>query len=234
MILAAMARTPETHYAKGPGGDIAYQVVGDGPIDLVIVPGWVSHVDLLGQDPGWSKFIAEFASFARIIQYDKLGTGASDPIVEVPTLESRADELHAVLDAAGSDRPAFFGLSQGGPISVMFAASYPQRVQALILFGTFVSGSPEDDGSPGRAEWITLLNRVRESVQPLGRGQHDRLGGAQFQSQPKRQTGRRRVRTCIDEPQNGPAGLGGASSSDERPRHLEQRSCAHAGAASQR
>jgi class 3 adenylate cyclase len=165
-----MARTPETHYAKSPGGDIAYQVVGDGPIDLVIVPGWLSHVDLLGADPGWSTFIAEFASFARVIQYDKLGTGASDPIVEVPTLESRADELLAVLDAAGSDRPAFFGFSQGGPISVMFAASYPQRVRALIIFGSFVSGSLEDDGSPGRARWITLLHRVRETVDRWGEG----------------------------------------------------------------
>jgi class 3 adenylate cyclase len=165
-----MARTPETHYAKGPGGDIAYQVVGNGPMDLVVVPGWISHVDLLGQDPGWRKFIAEFASFARVIQYDKLGTGASDPIVEVPTLESRADELHAVLDAAGSDRPAIFGFSQGGPIGVMFAASYPQRVRALIIFGSFVSGSLEDDGSPGRARWITLLNRVRASVDRWGEG----------------------------------------------------------------
>jgi class 3 adenylate cyclase/alpha-beta hydrolase superfamily lysophospholipase len=165
-----MARLPETRYAKGPGGDIAYQVVGDGPVDLVIVPGWLSHVDLLWEDPGWSKFIAEFASFARVIQYDKLGTGASDPIVEVPTLESRADELHAVLDAAGSDRPAFFGFSQGGPISVMFAATYPQRVRALIIFGSFVSGSLEDDGSPGRTKWIALLHRVRESVEHWGEG----------------------------------------------------------------
>lgn len=165
-----MARKPETHYAKGPGGDIAYQVVGDAPIDLVIVPGWLSHVDLLCADPGWSKFVAELALFARIIQYDKLGTGASDPIVEVPTLESRADELHAVLDAVGSDRPALFGFSQGGPISVMFAASYPQRVRALILFGSFVDGSLEDDGSPGRAKWITLMNRVRGSVDRWGQG----------------------------------------------------------------
>jgi class 3 adenylate cyclase len=165
-----MARKPETHYAKGPGGDIAYQVVGDGPIDLVVVPGWISHVDLLSQDPGWSKFIAEFASFARVIQYDKLGTGASDPIVEVPTLESRADELHAVLDAAGSDRAAFFGYSQGGPISLMFGASYPERVRALVVFGSFANGSLEDDGSPGRAKWITLLSRVRRSVDRWGEG----------------------------------------------------------------
>ena len=165
-----MARTPDTHYAKGPGGDIAYQVVGNGPIDLVVVPGWISHVDLLGADPGWSKLIAELGSFARIIQYDKLGTGASDPIVEVPTLESRADELHAVLDAVGSERPAFFGFSQGGPISVMFAATYPERVRALILFGSYVNGSLEDDGSPGRGKWIALLNQVRVSVDHWGEG----------------------------------------------------------------
>ncbi|PXX13216.1 adenylate/guanylate cyclase domain-containing protein [Mycolicibacterium moriokaense] len=165
-----MAHAPETHYAKGPGGDIAYQVVGDGPMDLVVVPGWISHVDLLGVDPGWSKFIAEFTSFARVIQYDKLGTGASDPIVEVPTLESRADELHAVLDAAGSERPALFGLSQGGPISVMFAATYPERVRALIICGSFASGSLEDDGSPGRAKWIEALTRVRASIDHWGEG----------------------------------------------------------------
>jgi class 3 adenylate cyclase len=165
-----MARAPETHYAKGPGGDIAYQVVGDGPIDLVIVPGWISHVDLLWGDPGWTRFIGEFTSFARVIQYDKLGTGLSDPIVEVPTLESRADELHAVLDAVGSDRPATFGFSQGGPISVMFAASYPERVAALVIYGSFVNGSMEDDGTPGRAAWINAMTRVRKSIDHWGEG----------------------------------------------------------------
>jgi pimeloyl-ACP methyl ester carboxylesterase len=85
-ILTAMARTPETHYAKGPGGDIAYQVVGDGPIDLVVVPGWTSHVDLMWAAPGWARFNDELASFARVIFYDKLGTGLSDPIVELPVM----------------------------------------------------------------------------------------------------------------------------------------------------
>ncbi len=165
-----MAQLPETRYAKGPGGNIAYQVAGDGPVDLVVVPGWISHVDLLWGDPGWSKFIGEFMSFARVILYDKLGTGVSDPIVEVPTLESRADELRAVLDAAGSERPALFGLSQGGPISVMFAASFPERVRALIIYGSFASGSLEDDGSPGRAQWIEGLTRVRSSIDHWGEG----------------------------------------------------------------
>jgi pimeloyl-ACP methyl ester carboxylesterase len=83
-----MVRQPETGYAKGPEGNIAYQVVGDGPMDLVVVPGWFSHVDMLWGDPGWATFVGEFASFARVILYDKRGTGLSDPVDGVPTLES--------------------------------------------------------------------------------------------------------------------------------------------------
>ena len=166
-----MARRRETHYAKGPGGDIAYQVVGDGPMDLVVVPGWISHVDLMWADPGWTRLIEEFASFARVILYDKLGTGLSDPIVDVPTLESRADELRAVLDTVGSTQPAIFGFSQGGTIGVLFAASHPQRVAALILYGSFANGSIDDDGSPARAAWIHAMNRVRTSIDHWGEGQ---------------------------------------------------------------
>jgi pimeloyl-ACP methyl ester carboxylesterase len=117
-----MVRQPETRYAEGPEGNIAYQVVGDGPMDLVVVPGWFSHVDMLWGDPGWARFVGEFASFARVILYDKRGTGLSDPVDGVPTLESRVD-------------------SEGGPISVLFAASYPERVSALILYGTYANGS---------------------------------------------------------------------------------------------
>jgi pimeloyl-ACP methyl ester carboxylesterase/class 3 adenylate cyclase len=165
-----MARLPETRYAKGPGGNIAYQVVGDGPVDLVIVPGWLSHVDLMWGDPGWAKFVAELASFARVILYDKLGTGLSDPIDSVPTLESRADDLRTVLDAAGSERAALFGYSEGGPISVMFAATYPDRARSLILFGTYANGSRDDDGSVGRAKWIQLMARVEGTLDHWGEG----------------------------------------------------------------
>src|SRR4029077_6305308 len=92
-----MVRQPETRYAKGPEGNLAYQVVGDGPMDLVVVPGWFSHVDMLWGDPGWVSFVGALASFARVILYDKRGTGLSDPVDGVPTLESRADDLRAVL-----------------------------------------------------------------------------------------------------------------------------------------
>jgi pimeloyl-ACP methyl ester carboxylesterase len=165
-----MAQLPQTQYAKGPGGDIAYQVVGDGPMDLVVVPGWFSHVDLLWNHPGWASFIGDFASFSRVILYDKLGTGLSDPVDAVPTLESRVDDLRAVMDAAGSQRAALFGLSEGGPISMLFAATYPKRVQALILYGTYACGTGEDDGSPGRAKWIKLMNAIRPTLDHWGGG----------------------------------------------------------------
>jgi len=165
-----MGRTPETRYAKGPGGDIAYQVVGDGPIDLVVVPGWFSHVDMMWADPGWTRFNDELASFARVILYDKLGTGLSDPIVELPTIESRADELRAVVDTVGSERPALFGVSAGGPTSVMFAAAYPERVSAVAMYGSFVNGSLDPDGTPARDAWIAVMRRVRRTIDHWGEG----------------------------------------------------------------
>src|ERR1700739_1255571 len=165
-----MARQPETRYAKGPEGNLAYQIVGDGPTDLVIVPGWFSHVDLLWGDPGWASFVGELASFARVILYDKLGTGLSDPVDGVPTLERRADDLRAVRDAACSDRAALFGFSEGGAISVLFAASYPDRVRALVLYGAFAAGSVDDDGSPGRAKWIEHVTGLRASIDHWGEG----------------------------------------------------------------
>ena len=165
-----MVRQRETRYANGPEGNLAYQVVGDGPMDLVVVPGWFSHVDMLWGDPGWASFVGELASFARVILYDKLGTGLSDPVDGVPTLESRADDLRAVLDAAGSDRSALFGFSEGGPISVLFAASYPDRVRALVLYGTFASGAVDNDGSPSRTKWLEHLTNLRASIDHWGEG----------------------------------------------------------------
>jgi class 3 adenylate cyclase len=169
-ILRRMVRQPETRYANGPEGNIAYQVVGDGPMDLVVVPGWFSHVDLLWGDPGWVSFVEDLASFARVILYDKRGTGLSDPVDRVPTLESRADDLRAVLDAAECKQPALFGYSEGGPISILFAGTHPERVRALILFGSYACGSLEDDGSPERAKWTELMSRLRDTIDHWGEG----------------------------------------------------------------
>jgi pimeloyl-ACP methyl ester carboxylesterase len=117
--------------------DIAYQVHGDGPRDLLVVPGLVSHVEVLEQHRDCRRFLQRLASFARVITFDKRGNGLSDRVSGAPTLEERADDARAVLDAAGSDSAALLGLSEGGPMSIVFAATYPMRTSALILWGTF-------------------------------------------------------------------------------------------------
>jgi pimeloyl-ACP methyl ester carboxylesterase len=130
---------PPTQYVERDGISIAYQVVGEGPVDLLMSPGFVSHLDLQWADPGTSRFLARLGSFARLILYDKPGTGLSDPIPQLPTLEERVADIEAVLDAAGSERAVLFGVSEGGPTSVLLAAMRPQRITSLILFGTFAT-----------------------------------------------------------------------------------------------
>jgi pimeloyl-ACP methyl ester carboxylesterase len=164
-----MVPQPET-LCERPEGNIAYQVFGDGPIDLLIVPGWMSHVDLLWQEPGWVTLMDELTSFARVIRHDKIGTGLSDPRTREANLENRTGEMLTVLDAVESQRPAILGFSEGAPISVMFAATYPERLSALVLYGSYASGSVEDDGSPGRAQWIRLCQQFRESIDHWGEG----------------------------------------------------------------
>lgn len=130
-------QAPSTQYVERDGVSIAYQVVGDGPIDLLIAPGFISHLDLQWTDPRVTRFLGRLASFARLILYDKPGTGLSDPILHLPTLEERGAEIEAVLDAAGSERAVLFGISEGGPASVVLAATRPERISSLILYGTF-------------------------------------------------------------------------------------------------
>ena len=143
---------PKTQYARNGDVNIAYQVVGEGPIDLAIVPGFISHVDLWWTIPETTAFIRRLTSFCRLILFDKRGTGLSDPVAGLSSLEERMEDLHAVLDAAGSERPALLGISEGGPMSVLFAATYPERVAALALYGTFATGNP-DRVPPEIAEW---------------------------------------------------------------------------------
>ena len=114
-------------------------MVGDGPIDLVAVTGFVTHLEEQWEDPGWTTFFERLASFSRLILFDKRGTGMSDrvPDAALPTLDQRMDDLRAVMDATGSERAALLGLSEGGPMSVLFAATCPQRTSALILYGSY-------------------------------------------------------------------------------------------------
>ena len=130
---------PRTRYARSGRTNIAYQVIGDGPLDLVYVPGWVSNVELGWEEPSVASFLRGLASFARLITFDKRGTGLSDRVPDeaLPTLEMRMDDLRAVLDAVGSERPVLFGVSEGGNMSMLFAATYPERTRALLTFGSF-------------------------------------------------------------------------------------------------
>jgi pimeloyl-ACP methyl ester carboxylesterase len=129
----------KTQYTRSGDLHIAYQVIGEGPLDLVYVPGWVSHVELAWEEPTLAKFLRRLASFSRLIMFDKRGTGLSDrvPSDKLPTLEERIDDLRAVMDAVGSKRAALFGFSEGGNLCAFFAATYPERAKALVLFGTF-------------------------------------------------------------------------------------------------
>jgi len=131
-----MTNRPETKYARSGKLHIAYQVVGDGPFDLVLVPGFISHVEEGWQTPALARFLSGLAGFSRLILFDKPGTGLSDPIAGPLPLDERMDHVRAVMDAAGSERAALFGISEGGPMSILFAATYPERVSALVLFGT--------------------------------------------------------------------------------------------------
>lgn len=128
---------PETKYAKSGEVNIAYQVIGDGLLDLIFVSGWVSHLEYAWEEPSIAHFYRRLASFSRLILFDKRGTGLSDRVPYFPTLEQRMDDLRAVMDAVGSERAALFGISEGGSMSILFAATYPERTTALVGFGIF-------------------------------------------------------------------------------------------------
>jgi len=142
----------ETKYVRSGSTHIAYQVIGHGPIDIVYVPGWVSHVEQAWEVPELSRFLRRLATFARLIVFDKRGTGLSDrvPNDNLPTLEERMDDLRTVMDAVDSKRAALFGTSEGGNLCTLFAATYPERTRALILLGAFAkrTWSPDYPWAP--------------------------------------------------------------------------------------
>jgi pimeloyl-ACP methyl ester carboxylesterase len=128
---------PETRYAKSGDINIAYQLLGSGPIDLIYVPGWVSHLEYGWEEPSLARFYRKLSSFSRLILFDKRGTGLSDQSTNLPTLEQRMDDVRAVMEAVGSERAVIFGMSEGGNMAMLFAATYPERSIALITFGVF-------------------------------------------------------------------------------------------------
>jgi pimeloyl-ACP methyl ester carboxylesterase len=138
-IPALDAPVPPTRYARSGDVNIAYQVVGDGPLDLVFVMGWVSHLEYFWTEPSFARFLRRLSSFSRLILFDKRGTGLSDrvPLDGLPTLEQRMDDVRAVMDAAGTKRAALCGVSEGGAMAAMFAATYPERTAGLVMIGSY-------------------------------------------------------------------------------------------------
>jgi len=157
---------PETRYAKSGDLNIAYQVVGEGPFDLVYVPGWISHVELVWELPKAARFLERLASFSRLIIFDKRGTGMSDRVPQdrLPTLEERMDDVRAVLDAAGSETAAVLGHSEGGCMSALFAATYPNRTRALVLVGVFAKRFWSED-----YPWAPRLDKRLAAIDELER-----------------------------------------------------------------
>lgn len=128
---------PITQYARSGDVHVAYQAFGDGPINLVLVPGFVSNVENYWDQPDFARFLTRLASYARVVTFDKRGTGGSDRVNELPGLDVRMDDLRAVMDAAGMEQAALLGISEGAPLSILFAATYPHRCRALVLYGSF-------------------------------------------------------------------------------------------------
>jgi class 3 adenylate cyclase len=145
---------PETRYARSGDINIAYTVVGAGPFDVIFVPGFVSNVELDWGDPLRAAFLGRLASFSRLIMLDKRGTGLSDRVSGVPDLETRMDDIRAVMDAADSERAAVFGLADGGSLAILFAATYPGRTGALVLYATLPRyvKSPDFPWAPSREQ----------------------------------------------------------------------------------
>jgi class 3 adenylate cyclase len=161
---------PKTRYARSGDVSIAYQVFGEGSLDLVFIPGFVSNVDHYWELPGPSRIFERLASFSRVILWDKRGTGRSDPVDRVPTLDERTDDLMAVMEAVGCERAALWGVSEGGPMGLLFAAAHPERASALVLYGA----SPRFSAAPGW-EWGWSSDEIRQRLDEI---EHDWGEGA--------------------------------------------------------
>ncbi len=155
----------DTRYAKSGELNIAYQVFGSGDVNLVFIPGWASHVENIWTFRAFAEFAESLAQFARVVMLDRRGTGLSDPVSNPPTLEERMDDVRAVLDAVGWERAVIWGISEGGAMAMMFAATYPERTRALLLYGTFARFSRDTDyphGYPAEANsrWLSRLETM--------------------------------------------------------------------------
>ncbi len=153
---------PVTRYARSGELNIAYQTMGDGPIDLIFVPGMTTHVEFLHEIPGYTDFLRRLAAFARVVSFDKSGQGLSDRAFGVPSLEQRMDDIRAIMDEIGSTRAVLLGCSEGAPINVMFAATYPERTSHLILYAGFarMTAAPDYPFMRSEEEWARRVETV--------------------------------------------------------------------------
>lgn len=160
-----MAAVAKTRYVKSDDVHVAYQVFGDGPIDLILVPGFVSHVEAAWQSPNMAAFMRRLASFSRLILLDKRGTGMSDRSSQIFMLEQRMHDVQAILDEVGSQRAALFGVSEGGPMSLLYAATYPERTSALVLYGSYAKRSWAEDYPYGwkNDQWERVLANIEHN-----------------------------------------------------------------------
>jgi DNA-binding winged helix-turn-helix (wHTH) protein/pimeloyl-ACP methyl ester carboxylesterase len=172
----AEAEIPEIRYARSGEVNIAYQVVGDAPLDLVFVMGWVSHLEYFWSEPSFARFLRRLASFARVILFDKRGTGLSDrvPLDQLPTLEQRMDDVRAVMEAVGSERAVLCGVSEGGPMCSLFSATYPEKTIALVMIGSYArrlrgEGYPWGPTEAQQEEFFEVIRR-EWGLGPVGLG----------------------------------------------------------------
>jgi DNA-binding winged helix-turn-helix (wHTH) protein/pimeloyl-ACP methyl ester carboxylesterase len=168
---AAALTGSQTRYAHSGDTNIAYQVVGDGPFDLVFVMGWVSHLEYFWAEPSFARFLRRLASFSRLILFDKRGTGLSDRVTALPTLEQRMDDVRAVMDAVGSERAALLGVSEGGPMCSLFAATYPEKTLGLVMIGTYARRlqAPDYPWGPSPEQHAKFLEEIqRDWGGPVG------------------------------------------------------------------
>jgi class 3 adenylate cyclase len=164
-----MSPTPETRYAAGPGGHVAYQVFGQGPTTVLLLTNWLQNLDVMWEEPALARWLERLATFSRVVCFDKRGSGVSDPVplAALPTLEQWMDDARTALDAAGVDRAAVIGDTEGGPMAIMLAATLPDRVSALVLINSFARWSRADDYPIGMPP-ATLARLVERYAQHWG------------------------------------------------------------------
>src|SRR5437016_10546681 len=155
---------PETQYAQSGELSIAYQCVGDGPLDLLFIPGFVSNVELMWDNPKWADLFTRLSELGRFVFFDKRGTGCSDRTLGTGSAEDRMDDARAVADAAGIDKGVVIGLSEGGPLALLYATAFPERVSSLVLWGTFARALRAPDYPQGieREQTELFINLIRQ------------------------------------------------------------------------